>query len=237
MMTDHARGVVSRPLLTSHPAANAPLARGGLNGPAEPVVFAGRPRHTGGKTMLDRADTTGTIAIAAGTPGRARLVDDNQVRAAAGVTMALGAVAFAYANFEHTFWLIRTVTPLFALDFLIRVTAGLERSPAGMLAGWMTRHRAPQWASARPKVFAWSLGLGMTGAMAAITNDGIHGALPRSICIVCLSLMWSEAVLGFCLGCAIYGWLARRGLLPNDDGTVVCASGACARRDAPGQTG
>ena len=48
----------------------------------------------------------------------------------------------------------------------------------------------------------------MTGAMAVITNDGIHGALPRTICIVCLSLMWSEAVLGFCLGCAIYARLA-----------------------------
>ena len=187
--------------------------------------------------MLDRADTTGTIVIAADTPRRARLVDDNQVRAAAGVTMALGAVAFAYANFEHTFWLIRTVTPLFALDFLIRVTAGLERSPAGMLAGWMTRQRAPQWASARPKVFAWSLGLVMTGAMAAITNDGIHGVLPRSICIVCLSLMWSEAVLGFCLGCAIYGRLACRGLLPNDDGTRGLRERRLRVSDAPGRLG
>ena len=63
--------------------------------------------------MLDRADTTGTIVDRGGYTN-ARVVDDNQVHAAAGVTMALGAVAFAYANFEHTFWLIRTVTPLFA---------------------------------------------------------------------------------------------------------------------------
>ena len=52
------------------------------------------------------------IADRGGYTERTRLVDDDQVHAAAGVTMALGAVAFAYANFEHTFWLIRTVTPL-----------------------------------------------------------------------------------------------------------------------------
>ncbi|MEP7112448.1 MAG: DUF4395 domain-containing protein [Ilumatobacteraceae bacterium] len=154
-------------------------------------------------------------------------VNEHQARAAAGITMGLGAVAFVYANFDKLFWPIRTVSAFFFIDFLVRVTVGLERSPSGIVAGWMTRHRVPQWVSAKPKRFAWTLGLAMALAMAVITNSGIHGALPRSICLICLTLMWMEAALGFCLGCEIYGVMVRRGWREPDDGFEICANGAC----------
>jgi hypothetical protein len=51
------------------------------------------------------------------------------------MTMVLGAVAFAYAYFRQVYWPLQVVSALFALDFLIRVTAGLAYSPAGVLAG------------------------------------------------------------------------------------------------------
>jgi hypothetical protein len=88
-------------------------------------------------------------------------VNEHQARAAAGITMALGAVAFVYANFDKLFWPIRTVSTFFFFDFLLRVTVGLERSPSGLAAGWMTRRQSPQWVSAKPKRFAWTLGLAM----------------------------------------------------------------------------
>ena len=59
--------------------------------------------------------------------------------------------------------------------------------------------------SAKPKRFAWTLGLVMSFAMMVITNSDIHGALPRTICLICLVLMWLESVLGLCLGCEIHG--------------------------------
>ena len=158
---------------------------------------------------------------------RAAAVNEHQAKAAAGITMALGAIAFVYANFDKLFWPIRTVSAFFFVDFLIRVTAGLERSPSGIVAGWMTRRHAPRWVSAKPKRFAWTLGLPMALAMAVITNSGIHGTLPRSICLICLTLMWMEAVLGLCLGCEIYGLMVRRGWRAPDDAFEVCASGAC----------
>ena len=94
------------------------------------------------------------------------------------------------------------------------MTVGLERSPTGLVAGWLTRRQPPQWVSAKPKRFAWTLGLGMALAMTVVTNDGIHGAWPRTICLICLALMWLEAVLGLCLGCELYGLMVRRGLAP-----------------------
>jgi hypothetical protein len=67
----------------------------------------------------------------------------------------------------------------------------------------------------------------MALAMTIVTNLGIHGALPRSICLTCLTLMWLEAVLGLCLGCELYAVMVRRGWRASDDGFEVCASGAC----------
>jgi hypothetical protein len=158
---------------------------------------------------------------------RAAAVNEHQARAAAGITMALGAVAFVYANFDKLFWPIRTVSAFFAIDFVGRVTAGLERSPSGIVAGWMTRRQTPQWVSAKPKRFAWTLGLAMAVAMTVITNSGIHGPLPRTVCLICLTLMWMEAVLGLCLGCEIYGVMVRRGWRAPDEAFEVCANGAC----------
>jgi hypothetical protein len=81
--------------------------------------------------------------------------------------------------------------------------------------------------SAKPKRFAWTLGLAMAAAMTVITNVNIHGYLPRSMCLVCLTLMWMESVVGLCLGCTIYSLMVRRGWRNRDVDIEVCAGGVC----------
>ena len=157
----------------------------------------------------------------------APVFNENEVRAVAGITMALGAVAFVYANFEKVFEPIQIVTTFFFFEFLIRVTLGLNYSPVGVVSRRLTRRLEPQWASAKPKRFAWSLGLGMSFAMMVITNADIHGTLPRTICLICLALMWLESVLGLCLGCEMYGLLIRRGWRQQDEAYEICVGGAC----------
>jgi hypothetical protein len=168
-----------------------------------------------------------------GTRVMAAVVNEHLVRAAAGTTMALGAVAFAYAYFEKVYWPLQVVSSLFFVEFFARLTIGISRSPIGLLAGWMTQRQRPEWVSAKPKRFAWTLGLALSGGMAIITNYGIRGWLPRSICLVCLSLMWLESVLGLCLGCEIYGILIRRGWVRKDEAFEICTHGACQVRSQP----
>src|SRR6476469_1515157 len=165
---------------------------------------------------------------------RAAVVDENVVRAAAGLTMVTGAVAFSYAYFDKQYVPLQVVASLFFVEFLIRVTVGLRYSPFGALAHAMTRRRTPDWVSARPKRFAWALGLAMALAMTVITNSGIRGYLPRTICLICLTLMWLESALGLCLGCKIYGLLARRGWVTGDPEIELCADGSCAPRVTSG---
>ncbi len=158
---------------------------------------------------------------------RVAVVNENEVRAAAGVTMVLGAVAFSYAYFTRQYIPLQVVATLFFVEFLTRVVIGLRYSPVGLLARAMTAHQPPEWVSAKPKRFAWTLGLAMAFAMTIITNSGIRGTLPRTICVICLTLMWMESALGLCLGCQIYGLLIRRGWRTADRGIEVCANGAC----------
>lgn len=164
-------------------------------------------------------------------PPTFRTVDEHRARAAAGLTLVLGAVAFVYAAFAKEYVPIRLVTTFFFLDFTLRVWRGLGSSPVGLVAGLLTRHLPAEPVAAAPKRFAWSLGLGMSLAMTAITNAHVTGALPKTICLLCLTLMWLEAVLGLCLGCVAYRWLTARGVFGRRAAELICPDGACATRE------
>jgi hypothetical protein len=169
--------------------------------------------------------------VVGGTPVKAGVFNESEVRAAAGLTLLFGAVAFVYAYFAKEYLPIKLVTTLFFVEFALRVGLGLQYSPVGRLAKWLTWKQPPLWVSAQPKRFAWSLGLVMSLAMTVITNADIRGALPLTICLACLTLMWLEAVLGLCLGCEIYGAMMRRGWVAKDEAFEICASGACAPQE------
>jgi MFS family permease len=158
---------------------------------------------------------------------QAAVVDENHVRAAAGLTMVFGAVAFSLAYFDAQYILLQAVSTLFFVEFLARLTVGIHSSPIGVIARAMTLRRVPDWVSAKPKRFAWTLGLGMAFSMMVITNSGVRGTLPRTICAICLTLMWMESVLGVCMGCKIHALLVRRGWATKDPAFEICAHGEC----------
>ena len=157
----------------------------------------------------------------------AAVFDEREVRAAAGITLVIGAAAFSYAYFDQQYVPLQVVTALFSLDFLLRITLGLRSSPVGLVARALAHGRPPEWVSAKPKRFAWALGLAMSLSMTVIVNSGVRGLLPRTVCLVCLTLMWLESVLGLCIGCEIARLLMRRGWMRDDPGFEICAGGRC----------
>ena len=172
---------------------------------------------------------------------QAGVVNENEAQAAAGITLVMGGVAFAYAYFTHLYIPLQAVASFFFVEFMIRVTAGIQYSPTGIVARAMTRRHAPRWVSAKPKRFAWTLGLGIGFAMTIITNGAIaRPYLPRTLCLICLTLMWLETAIGLCLGCEIYGLMVRRGWASKDPDYEICAGGACQvpeRTSLPENTG
>jgi Domain of unknown function (DUF4395) len=158
---------------------------------------------------------------------RAAVFNENEVRAAAGLTMAVGAIAFANAYFAKHYIPLQVASAFFFVDFLTRLTLGLRYSPTGAIGRLLTSWRPPEWVSAKPKRFAWTIGLGMSFAMVIITNSGIRGTLPRTICALCITFMWLESVLGFCVGCQVHALLVRRGWAKKDPAFEICAGGVC----------
>ena len=136
-----------------------------------------------------------------------------------------GGLQLAY--FDKHYVPLQVVSTFFFVEFLARLTLGLRYSPVGVVARLMTQRQPPDWVSAKPKRFAWTLGLGMAFSMMIITNSGIRGMLPRTICLICLTLMWMESVLGLCLGCKIHALLVRRGWATKDEDFEICANGEC----------
>ncbi len=172
-----------------------------------------------------------------GQPLKAGVFNEHEVRAAAGLTMVMAAFAFVSAYLDRAYGPMQVVSIVFVIEFLVRVGLGFQHSPVRQLAHWMTRRRPPDWASARPKRFAWTLGLLMATSMAVMMQAGVRGALPMAICLVCITLMWLESALGLCVGCELHGLLVRRGWARKDPAYEVCAHGACAWPEPQASTG
>src|SRR3954467_10912686 len=87
---------------------------------------------------------------------RAGVFNEHAVRAAAGLTMVIGAIAFSYAYFDKNYVPLQVVTVFFAIYFGSRVPLGLRYSPMGVGGLYIVRRKEVEWASAKPKRFAWT---------------------------------------------------------------------------------
>lgn len=108
-----------------------------------------------------------------------------------------------------------------AYGFLARVLTGPTLSPLGQFA---TRLAAPAIGHAKPvpgppKRFAQAMGATMSVAAVALFFAGVPMASWVLVAAVGAAAT-AESVLGFCVGCTIFGWLMRAGLVPES----VCES-------------
>lgn len=104
-----------------------------------------------------------------------------------------------------------------AVGFWLRLLFGPRISPFAILS---VKVLAPLLGKARlvpgpPKRFAQGIGAAMSTVAAILLAAGLAPAawILLAVLIVAASL---EAFAGFCLGCAIFGSLQRRGLIPDD---------------------
>ena len=72
----------------------------------------------------------------------AAVFNENEVRAAAGVTLVIAAVAMSFAAFEQQYVPLRIASAFLLVEFALRTTLGIRYSPAGVLARWMPRGQA-----------------------------------------------------------------------------------------------
>jgi hypothetical protein len=138
----------------------------------------------------------------------------NPVNDAAARTVALGVWTMAViALVVNTPWLLIPLT----YGFAARVAAGPKISPLGQFAVRVMAPRLTKWQKSvpgPPKRFAQAMGLAFTGAATIVwLSAGWNDA--RWILVPLIFAATLEGFFGYCLGCTVFGWLMRRGVIPE----------------------
>jgi hypothetical protein len=138
----------------------------------------------------------------------------NPVNDAAARTVALGVWTMAVlALVTNTAWLLIALT----YGFAARVAAGPKISPLGQFAVRVMAPRLTNWQKfvpGPPKRFAQVMGLAFTAAATIVwLSAGWSDA--RWILVPLILAATLEGFFGYCLGCTVFGWLMRRGVIPE----------------------
>jgi len=137
-------------------------------------------------------------------------VDDVSARGVAAGTALIGLVCLVL----HQPWLMVVL----ALQFALRGATGPRFEPLALL---VTRVVTPALPFAErptpgpPKRFAQSIGLLVT-ATASVLYFGL-GAEVAATGLIALLVVFAtlESGFGICVGCKVFGWLMRRGVIPE----------------------
>jgi hypothetical protein len=140
-------------------------------------------------------------------------VNEYSARITAGLVVVLSVVTLVTGLLTGFGWGLAVI----AVGFWLRLLFGPRISPFGILS---VKVLTPILGKTRlvagpPKRFAQGLGAAMSTAAAILLAAGLAPAawILLAVLIVAASL---ESVAGFCLGCAIFGFLQRRGFIPED---------------------
>ncbi len=143
-------------------------------------------------------------------PGFPNPVNELSARlVAAGVfSMALAAIALD----------LEWMTLVLAYGFVARVVAGPTFSPLALLVTRVVTPALPaegRLVPGPPKRFAQLLGAIFTVTAAVLTYGADRFDLARGVLGLLLVRAALEAFVGFCVGCHIFGWLMRAGVIPE----------------------
>jgi Domain of unknown function (DUF4395) len=139
-------------------------------------------------------------------------VNEVAARTVAAGVLVMGVIALVFD--QHVTWLLVVL----AYGFLARVLTGPTMSPLGQLATRVVAPHlgvAPKPVPGPPKRFAQAMGVGFTVAALVLTLLGDHLAarIVLALLVVAATL---ESVFAVCLGCTVFGFLMKVGIIPAE---------------------
>lgn len=156
------------------------------------------------------------------------VLNERAIRAGAGIMFVLGFFAFFQAFYLRDFFFIQVFVLLFFFDFFMKVVVGTRFSPVSQLANLIVSNQSPEYVGAIQKRFAWSIGLVLSGTMILMLFVfGIQGLPNLIVCGICLLFMFLETSFGICVGCKIYNYLMRIGVIATPEYKPACPGNVC----------
>ena len=150
------------------------------------------------------------------------VLNEREIRASAGILFLVMFIGWMQILFNENFLLIKYVITLFLTDFMIRVFVNPKYSPALVIGRWIVSKQTPEYVSAAPKKFAWSIGLVLSTTMfillVVLNSTSFFTGIT---CLICITFLFFESVFGICLGCLFYPWFHK-------EKTQFCPGEICA---------
>jgi hypothetical protein len=141
---------------------------------------------------------------------RIPVLNEREIRAAAGILFVLMFAAIAAAALKGNFVLLKYAIAIFLPDMLIRVLLGPRYSPTLILGRLIVRNQVPEYVGARQKKFAWIIGVALASVMFVLVNVlNTYSPISGIICLVCLVFLFCETAFGICIGCRLYALVSR----------------------------
>lgn len=132
-------------------------------------------------------------------------INETATRARAGLLNIISAITIALLLMRPETDPVIIVGPFVLFDMLAAAATGLTPfSPTGILGTALTMGIRPVWKPTRPKRFAWLLGGSLAAICLAMRLLGASPVAMAAVVAVCFVLTWSEAALGFCVGCYMH---------------------------------
>jgi len=161
-----------------------------------------------------------------------KVFNEREVRAGAGILFLLGILSFVNCIVTENIGISRIFIWGFLAEFIIRVLINPKYAPSLILGRFMVRHQVPEYVGAKQKRFAWGIGLGLALVLFILTTvftpnigeENLHNILIGLSCIICLVILYLEAVFGICIGCVFYNKFHK-------DQAQYCAGGECEEQE------
>ena len=136
-----------------------------------------------------------------------KVINERDARASAGIMFLFGMLSiFSIFTLKTLLW-IELFSLTFIFEFFIRIVINPKYAPYMLLGSLFVSNQAPEWVEAKPKQFAWILGLILGLVMTYYIAFDILSPFRLIICLVCMILLFLESAFGICLGCILYSKL------------------------------
>ena len=139
-----------------------------------------------------------------------RVLNEREIRAAAGILFVLMFVAILSAIMQGSFTLLKYADLIFLDVMLIRVFVNPKYARLLILGRFIVRNQVPEYVGAIQKKFAWVIGIILAITMfVLIIVMNTFSFITGLICLICLIFLFFESAFGICLGCKFYSWIYK----------------------------
>jgi hypothetical protein len=136
-----------------------------------------------------------------------KVLNERDVRASAGIMFLFGILSiFAVFTLRTLLW-VELFSLTFIFEFFIRTIINPKYAPYMLLGSLFVANQQPEWVEAKPKQFAWILGMFLGILMTYFIVFDVLSPIRLITCLLCMLLLFLESAFGICLGCLLYSKL------------------------------